>query len=108
VKGAPEEDKVKELAQIRIGEGKVTNVAGHKCGVYRDENGEYHIVSARCTHLKATLTWNGDEKTWDCPWHGSRFSLDGHVMNGPAINDLPVYEEKEEDSKVKEGEKVRE
>ncbi|MEO5905624.1 MAG: FAD-dependent oxidoreductase [Saprospiraceae bacterium] len=96
MKGAPDDDRVKEFSAIRGGEGKITNVAGHKCAVYREENGSYHIVSARCTHLKATLTWNADEKTWDCPWHGSRFSYDGHVINGPANTDLPVYEKVED------------
>jgi nitrite reductase/ring-hydroxylating ferredoxin subunit len=96
MKGAPDDDRVKEFSAVRNGEGKITNVGGHKCAVYRDENGSYHVVSARCTHLKATLVWNADEKTWDCPWHGSRFSYDGHVINGPANSDLPVYEKVEE------------
>ena len=96
VKGASGDDRVKELSEIRSGEGKICNVSGHKCGVYRDENGEFHIVSARCTHLKATLHWNGDAKTWDCPWHGSRFTKEGHVINGPANSDLPSYEETEQ------------
>lgn len=96
MKGSSDDDRVKEISQIQKGEGKITTVSGHKCGVYRDENGAYHIVSARCTHLKATLSWNGDEKTWDCPWHGSRFTVDGHVINGPSNSDLPVYEESNE------------
>jgi glycine/D-amino acid oxidase-like deaminating enzyme/nitrite reductase/ring-hydroxylating ferredoxin subunit len=98
LKGAPEDEKVKHLAEIRNGEAKVLNLSGHKCGAYRDENGEFHIVSAKCTHLKATLNWNADEKSWDCPWHGSRFTCDGQVINGPAINNLPVYQETKEDS----------
>jgi Rieske Fe-S protein len=97
LKGTPEDDKVKELSRIRTGEGKVVNVSGTKCGAYRDENGELHIVSARCTHLKSTLAWNADEKTWDCPWHGSRFTYDGHVINGPANRDLPLCQENEEE-----------
>ncbi len=95
VKGTPQDDRVKELADIRNGEAKITHVDGHKCGVYKDENGEFHIVSARCTHLKAMLSWNADEKTWDCPWHGSRFTTEGVVINGPANRDLPVYTESE-------------
>ena len=97
LKGTPEDDKVKELSQVRSGEGKVVNISGTKCGVYRDETGELHIVSARCTHLKSPLAWNADEKTWDCPWHGSRFTCDGKVINGPANRDLPVYQETEEE-----------
>lgn len=96
IKGTPEDDKVKEISQIRNGEGKVTSLNGHKCGVYKDESGELHIVSAICTHLKAPLAWNNDEKTWDCPWHGSRFTCKGDVINGPANSNLPVYEESDE------------
>lgn len=93
IQGTPEEDKVKQLAEIRNGEGKVVMLSGQKCGVYRDEFGEYHIVSARCTHLKSALAWNADENTWDCPWHGSRFTCDGEVINGPANRNLPAYRE---------------
>ncbi|MBV8881042.1 MAG: Rieske 2Fe-2S domain-containing protein, partial [Planctomycetaceae bacterium] len=43
---------------------------------------------AACPHLGAVLTWNDTEKTWDCPAHGSRFSAEGKVLNGPANSDL--------------------
>ena len=95
-KGTPEDDKVKELTEVRAGEGKVVRLSGSKCGVYRDEAGEFHIVSAKCTHLGSALKWNADEKSWDCPWHGSRFTCDGKVINGPANSDLPVYRESDE------------
>ncbi|MDQ3017933.1 MAG: FAD-dependent oxidoreductase, partial [Bacteroidota bacterium] len=95
LRGASGDDRVKELSAIQPGEGKITQVDGHKCGVFRDHNGEYHIVSAKCTHLKATLSWNAAEQTWDCPWHGSRFTCDGVVINGPAISNLANYTEQE-------------
>jgi glycine/D-amino acid oxidase-like deaminating enzyme/nitrite reductase/ring-hydroxylating ferredoxin subunit len=95
LRGTTEADKAKRIGDIKPGEGKITSVDGHKCGVYIDEQGHCHIVAARCAHLKAMLEWNGAEKTWDCPWHGSRFTVDGEVINGPAIHNLAVYHESE-------------
>jgi len=34
--------------------------------------------------MKCNLIFNNEEKTWDCPCHGSRFDIDGNVINGPA------------------------
>lgn len=41
-----------------------------------------------CTHMGAPLAWNDAERSWDCPLHGSRFSPDGAVLEGPATRGL--------------------
>ena len=41
-----------------------------------------------CTHLKCKLTWNIDEKSWDCPCHGSRFNEHGSIIEAPAVLNL--------------------
>jgi glycine/D-amino acid oxidase-like deaminating enzyme/nitrite reductase/ring-hydroxylating ferredoxin subunit len=76
------------LSSIEAGTGKIIQLDKEKYGVYRDENNRLHFVSAECTHLQCTIKWNGEEKSWDCPCHGSRFTYDGKVLNGPANKDL--------------------
>jgi Rieske Fe-S protein len=51
-----------------------------------------HAFSAVCPHLGCVVRWDGCEKTWDCPCHGSRFDALGRVLNGPAISDLERVE----------------
>ena len=38
----------------------------------------------RCRHLGCELSWNPDEDSWDCPCHGSRYTLEGELLDGPA------------------------
>lgn len=60
-----------------------------RTGVYRDETGNLHAVSLRCTHLGCLLRFNQAERSWDCPRHGSRFDVDGTVLEGPVTQPLP-------------------
>ena len=55
---------------------------------YRDQAGTTHRLSAVCPHLGCIVAWNSTEETWDCPCHGSRFSANGKVYQGPANSDL--------------------
>lgn len=38
----------------------------------------------RCPHMGCALKWNKEEHTFDCPCHGSRFDVDGEILDGPA------------------------
>lgn len=70
------------------GRGGVVELEGRKVGVYRTADGEAYIVDIRCPHLGCQLEWNPDEKSWDCPCHGSRFDERGRLLSGPAQQDL--------------------
>lgn len=43
----------------------------------------------RCPHMGCALKWNGQERSWDCPCHGSRFAEGGTLLDNPATGDLP-------------------
>jgi nitrite reductase/ring-hydroxylating ferredoxin subunit len=57
-------------------------------------NGTVHKLSAVCPHLKGIVRWNDAEKSWDCPLHGSRFSADGSLLEGPATQGLTTLTSK--------------
>lgn len=74
----------RSIEDLARGEGGVVMVGARKVAAYRDPNGTTHAFSPRCTHLGCSVGWNGAAKTWDCPCHGSRYSYDGEVIQGPA------------------------
>jgi Rieske Fe-S protein len=80
---------VGSVDEIKPGEAAVIRRGLNKIAVYRDEQGKLHERSAVCTHLGCIVEWNGLEKSWDCPCHGSRFNIDGEVLNGPTEIPLP-------------------
>jgi len=75
-------------AEVPPGTGMVVQRGLHKVAVYRDEAGVAHEMSALCTHLQCVIRWNSEERSWDCPCHGSRFAPTGEVLTGPAIYPL--------------------
>ncbi len=42
----------------------------------------------RCAHMGCELVWNQEEKSWDCPCHGSRFNKEGEVIDNPSVKDI--------------------
>ncbi|MGD6849410.1 FAD-dependent oxidoreductase [Rossellomorea aquimaris] len=82
----------KKVQELQKGEGDVVNLNGRRCGGYRDEAGKLHVVDTTCTHLGCETEWNHGDHTWDCPCHGSRFSIDGEVIEGPAKKPLTRFE----------------
>lgn len=79
---------LQSMEQLDRGDGGVLTSGLKKIAVYRDLENHLHTFSAVCPHLGCIVQWNNDEKTFDCPCHGSRFASDGCVINGPAESDL--------------------
>lgn len=78
---------------VKCGEGKIVELDGNKYGAYKDDEGKLHIVDITCTHVGCELKWNDAEKSWDCACHGSRFTYDGEIIEGPATHELNHYKE---------------
>lgn len=82
------------LDELRRGTGGIIEYRNKKYGAYKSKKGEIFLVSTRCPHLGCELKWNPDEKTWDCPCHGSRFDIRGRWISSPAVNDLQNHQMK--------------
>jgi Rieske Fe-S protein len=76
------------LNQLKNGEGGIVDFEGKSIAAYKDESGKLYSFSPVCRHLGCIVVWNGAEKTWDCPCHGSRYKYDGTVIHGPAAKNL--------------------
>ncbi|MGH4031139.1 FAD-dependent oxidoreductase [Actinomycetota bacterium Odt1-20B] len=80
--------KASALDDIAAGDGAVVRLNGHQCAVHRDADGNLQAVSASCTHLGCLVAFNRAEQAWECPCHGSRFTPDGQILQGPAVRPL--------------------
>ena len=77
-----------EAERLPAGHGGVVEVNGEKLGLYKDGDGRSYAVRPVCPHLGCELAFNPEEKTWDCPCHGSRFTVRGELIEGPALRGL--------------------
>ncbi|HKQ51455.1 MAG TPA: FAD-dependent oxidoreductase [Pyrinomonadaceae bacterium] len=91
-----ETPELDDLGKLPAGRGEVVEWKGERVAIYKDDHGLVYSSSARCTHMGCIVHWNGAEKSWDCPCHGSRFNYDGKVIQGPANKDLELAELKTE------------
>lgn len=82
----------KETKDLKNDEGGVVMIKGKRTGAYKDPDGHLHLVDTTCTHMGCECEWNHGDRTWDCPCHGSRFSYDGAVVEGPAEKPLKKVE----------------
>ncbi len=81
------------LDNLAPGEGAIVSHDGEKVAGHRREDGTLVAVSTCCTHLGCQVKWNTAERSWDCPCHGSRFTPEGDVLQGPAVRSLELKAE---------------
>lgn len=87
--------RYEEPSRFKIGkaeqfpEGTVKNLLDKRVVIFSDSDGIY-AISSICTHLGCTVT--PVEWGFQCPCHGSKYTLDGKVIAGPAPRPLEWHE----------------
>lgn len=85
-------EEVRDLRDVAPGDGRLVQIGLRKIAAYRDEDGILYALRPVCSHMKCIVRWNGAEKSWDCPCHGTRYSVKGAVLEGPSFTGLDRYE----------------
>ena len=68
------------------------DVKGRPVLVVRTANGEFHALSAICTHLEiCQVEWNRAGQELVCPCHRAAFDVHGNVLHGPPPRPLPTH-----------------
>lgn len=87
---------IQELDELPLEEGAIISRGLNKVAVYKDEKGTVRAFSVVCPHMGCVVQWNAEAKSFDCPCHGSRFTAEGDVVNGPATTGLEKINFKKE------------
>lgn len=59
--------------------------------IIRAGESNYVALSKVCTHSGCTVEFSKASNNLPCPCHGSKFTIDGAVINGPATSALKKY-----------------
>ncbi|PWT71533.1 MAG: (2Fe-2S)-binding protein [Bacteroidetes bacterium] len=83
-------EKLQEYDDLQVDQAKIVKTDDGTVAIYKDRSGNFHAINPTCTHMHCNVIWNAAEKSWDCPCHGARYTIDGQVLTGPADMDLKV------------------
>lgn len=66
----------------------------------KQSDGTAVVFSPICPHLGCGYRWDGGDKTFKCPCHGSVYDVTGKVLAGPAPRTLDVLPSKVEQGRL--------
>ncbi len=79
----------------------VTAIPSGQFFLARLPDGAFLALARTCTHLGCAIGWDAEQKRFQCPCHGSSFSLTGEVVSAPAPRPLDWYPARIENGQVK-------
>ncbi|HEU0034882.1 MAG TPA: Rieske (2Fe-2S) protein [Kofleriaceae bacterium] len=69
----------------------ITTPVNDKIIVVKTADTTFATVSAVCTHQRCTVRLSSVTTGYVCPCHGSKYTIDGMVTQGPAVVALKQY-----------------
>lgn len=84
--------KNKKIIELEQNQSLILKHKKRYLGVYKDSNNKLFVIDARCPHLGCILSFNKEEKTYECPCHGSKFNYKGELLYSPSIYNTKKYE----------------
>jgi menaquinol-cytochrome c reductase iron-sulfur subunit len=72
--------------------------------VVKEPDSKIVAFAPQCTHLACAYHWEMEAGKFMCPCHGSAFSIEGKVLEGPAPRPLDRYLTRVENNRLKIGE----
>jgi menaquinol-cytochrome c reductase iron-sulfur subunit len=86
----PEGHPVRINIISRVDDAYRHETAVHSVWVIKHSPTEVTVYSPVCTHLGCYYKWDPETDHFECPCHGSVFSIDGKVLGGPAPRPLDI------------------
>ncbi len=94
-------EQPKQLEHITtIKDGYIETKATKAVWAVKQADGRIIVFSPLCPHLGCGYRWDGGERKFKCPCHGSVYSITGEVLAGPAPRRLDVLPEKIEKERL--------
>ena len=78
----------RKVVKLKPDSAVILKKQGKRIGIYKDPEHKLYIVDITCPHMRCGLRFNKLARTYDCKCHGSRFTYDGKLIDGPALKDL--------------------
>jgi Rieske Fe-S protein len=83
-----------KVGELKPGTGKIFRLGSRPGLLILDANGQYHAVSATCTHLSCTVQYREATRQIWCACHNGVYDLNGRNISGPPPRPLTLYEVK--------------
>jgi cytochrome b6-f complex iron-sulfur subunit len=81
-----------KVSELKPNSGMIFRFGNRPGLLILDAQGNYHAMSATCTHLNCTVQYRSDLKEVWCACHNGTYDLNGRNIGGPPPRPLEAYD----------------